>query len=53
MAWTHFYIQWTPSNPATLGTSQSVLIGTVDSFQEWTLHTYILWDILQCFRCPD
>ncbi len=28
-------IQWTPSNPATLGTSQRVLIRGVDSFQEW------------------
>ncbi len=26
-------IQWTPSNPATLGTSQSVLIRGVASFQ--------------------
>ncbi len=24
-------LQWTPSNPATLGTSQSALISTVDS----------------------
>ncbi len=28
-------IQWTPSNPATLGTSQSVLIRGVASFQGW------------------
>ena len=31
-------IQWTPSNPATLGTNQSVLIRRVASFQVGTLY---------------
>ncbi len=40
-------IQWTPSNPATLGTSQSVLIREVASFRgEFALGS-ILWGILK------
>ncbi len=32
-------MQWTPSNPATLGTCQSVLVGGVASFQGWICTT--------------
>ncbi len=35
-------IQWTPSNPATLGTSQSLLIRGVASFQGW-ICTILNW----------
>ena len=30
--------QWTPSNPATLGTNQNGLIRGVSSFQGWNLY---------------
>ena len=34
--------QWTPSNPATLGTNQSVLIRGVASFQGVTCIEFVL-----------
>ncbi len=40
-------IQWTPSNPATLGSRQSVLIRGVASFHGWICTRKILEDILK------
>ncbi len=41
------HTQWTPSNPATLGTCQGVLIRGVASFQEWLWTRKHIWDILK------